>query len=242
MSKQSPQNNVNSRSTPVKRVQILLVEDERHLAESISNRLNEEGYLVDVTHDGEEAVKLGISKKYQLVILDLLLPSKDGLQVLKELRENKVQSMIIILTAKSTIEDRVEGLKAGADDYLSKPFAVAELLARIESLLRRHGIGNAPVLKVADIELNIETRVVRRASHEIQLTAKEFRLLELLIRNKNRVLTRREIAEQIWGYTFDTGTNVVDVYITYLRKAIDEGFETRLIQTVRGVGFLIKGD
>ncbi|MBA4312944.1 MAG: DNA-binding response regulator [Chlorobiaceae bacterium] len=219
---------------------VLLVEDERHLAESISKRLNEEGYLVDVTYDGEEAVKLGISKKYQLIILDLLLPLKDGLRVLKELRENKVQSMIIILTAKSTIEDRVEGLKAGADDYLSKPFAVAELLARIESLLRRQGIGNAPILKVADIELDIETRMVRRASREIQLTAKEFRLLELLMRNKNRVLTRREIAEQVWGYTFDTGTNVVDVYITYLRKAIDEGFETRLIQTVRGVGFIIK--
>lgn len=240
MPKRSPQNNVNIRSTPVKRVHVLLVEDERHLAESISKRLIEEGYLVDVTYDGEEAVKLGISKKYQLIILDLLLPLKDGLRVLKELRENKVQSMIIILTAKSTIEDRVEGLKAGADDYLSKPFAVAELLARIESLLRRQGIGNAPILKVADIELDIETRMVRRASREIQLTAKEFRLLELLMRNKNRVLTRREIAEQVWGYTFDTGTNVVDVYITYLRKAIDEGFETRLIQTVRGVGFIIK--
>jgi DNA-binding response OmpR family regulator len=240
MPKRSPQDNPQTNSPIGRKVQILLVEDERHLADSIAKRLHEEGYIVDIVNDGEEAVKLGNSKKYQLIILDLLLPKKDGLQVLKELRRSKVQSMVIILTAKSTIEDRVEGLKAGADDYLPKPFAVVELLARIESLLRRHGVGNVPMLSVGDLELDIETRRVRRATREIQLTAKEFHLLEFLMRNKNRVLTRREIAEQVWGYTFDTGTNVVDVYIAYLRKAVDEGFASRLIQTVRGVGFLLK--
>lgn len=224
-----------------KDISILVVEDERHLAESVARRLQEEGYRVDVTHDGVEALRFGLTKKYQLIILDLLLPQKDGLQVLRELRRNKVNSMVIVLTAKSTIEDRVEGLRSGADDYLSKPFAFAELIARVESLLRRHGVGaHSAILRVADLELDIETRIVRRASRNIHLTAKEYALLELLMRNKNRTLTRREIAEQVWGYTFDTGTNVVDVYINYLRKAIDEGFPKRLIYTIRGVGFTLK--
>src|SRR5207249_665286 len=135
--------------------------------------------------------------------------------------------------------DRVDGLRAGADDYLSKPFAFAELVARVESLLRRHGVEQKTVLRVADLELDIETRHVRRASRSIHLTAKEFLLLELLMRNKNRIMTRRAIAEQVWGYSFDTGTNVVDVYVNYLRKAVDEGFPRRLIHTVRGVGFVL---
>jgi DNA-binding response OmpR family regulator len=138
------------------------------------------------------------------------------------------------------VEERVDGLRLGADDYLTKPFAFAELLARVETLLRRQGVGHGPVLKVADVELDVETRAVRRSTKNIQLTAKEYLLLEFLMRNKNRILTRREIAEQVWGYTFDTGTNVVDVYVNYLRKAIDEGFPRRLIHTVRGVGFIFK--
>ena len=222
------------------KINILVVEDEQHLADSITRRLLEEGYAVDIAHDGEDGFRLASSKRYHLIILDLLLPRKDGLQVLKELRRDKVQSMVLILTAKSTIEDRVDGLRAGADDYLLKPFAFAELLARVESLLRRQGIQQRSPLRVADLELDIETRTVRRASRNIRLTAKEYFLLELLMRNKNRILTRREIAEQVWGYNFDTGTNVVDVYINYLRKAIDEGFPTRLIHTVRGVGFIMK--
>ncbi len=219
---------------------ILVVEDERHLADSVARRLQEEGYAVDIANDGESGFRLAASKKYHLIILDLLLPRKDGLQVLKELRRSKVQSMVLVLTAKSTVEDRVEGLHAGADDYLTKPFAFAELLARVESLLRRYGIEQSAVLTVADLELDIETRNVRRANKSIHLTGKEFLLLELLMRNKNRILTRRSIAEQVWGYDFDTGTNVVDVYINYLRKAIDEGFPKRLLHTVRGVGFILK--
>lgn len=227
-------------SSPGKGINILIVEDERHLAESVARRLQEEGYSVDVSHDGEEGAQLGSTKKYHLIILDLLLPRRDGMEVLRELRRNKVSSMILVLTAKSTIEDRVEGLKTGADDYLSKPFAFAELIARVETLLRRQGVEKSNILHVADLELDILTRQVRRSGKSIHLTAKEYLLLELLMRNKNRIMTRRAIAEQVWGYTFETGTNVVDVYVNYLRKAIDEGFPKRLIHTVRGVGFILK--
>ena len=240
MSNRLPQERPGAIPPGIRKIHILVVEDERHLADSVARRLQEEGYLVDVAHDGEEGFQLACSKKYHLLVLDLLLPKKDGISVLKELRRNKVQSMVLVLTAKSTIEDRVEGLRAGADDYLSKPFAFAELIARVESLLRRHGVEQSPVLRSADLELDIETRAVRRAGKNIHLTQKEFLLLELLMRNKNRIMTRRTIAEQVWGYNFDTGTNVVDVYINYLRKAIDEGFPKRLIHTVRGVGFILK--
>lgn len=221
-------------------IHILVIEDEAHLADSIARRLQEEGFAVDVVHDGEEGLQLACSKKYHLIVLDLLLPTKDGLHVLRELRRNKVASMVLVLTAKSTVEDRVEGLRTGADDYLLKPFAFAELIARVESLLRRQGVEQSTILRVADLELDIETRNVRRASRNIHLTAKEYLLLELLMRNKNRIMTRRTIAEQVWGYNFDTGTNVVDVYVNYLRKAIDEGFPKRLIHTVRGIGFILK--
>jgi len=223
-----------------KQPQILVVEDERHLADSVARRLQEEGYAVDIAHDGDEGFTLAATKKYHLIVLDLLLPRRDGMQVLRDLRRNKVQSMVLVLTAKSTVEDRVEGLRAGADDYLPKPFAFAELLARVETLLRRQGMEQSPLLRLADLELDVETRHVRRAHRNIHLTAKEFLLLEYLMRNKNRILTRRAIAEQVWGYDFDTGTNVVDVYVNYLRKAIDEGFPIRLIHTVRGVGFILK--
>jgi DNA-binding response OmpR family regulator len=236
MAKKSPQ----GRAPQAEQSQILVVEDERHLADSVARRLQEEGYAVDVAHDGEEGFRLADTKKYHLIVLDLLLPRKDGMQVLRDLRRNKVQSLVLVLTAKSTVEDRVEGLRAGADDYLPKPFAFAELLARVETLLRRHGVEQSPLLRVADLELDIQTRQVRRAHRSIHLTAKEFLLLEYLVRNKNRILTRRAIAEQVWGYDFDTGTNVVDVYVNYLRKAIDEGFPIRLIHTVRGVGFILK--
>jgi DNA-binding response OmpR family regulator len=221
-------------------INILIVEDELHLADSVARRMEEEGYSVDVANDGEEGFRLASTKKYHLIVLDLLLPKKDGIQVLREIRRNKVQSMVLILTAKSTVEERVDGLRLGADDYLTKPFAFAELLARVESLLRRQGVGSGPILRVADVELDVETRAVRRSTKNIQLTAKEYLLLEFLMRNKNRILTRREIAGQVWGYTFDTGTNVVDVYVNYLRKALDEGFPKRLIHTVRGVGFIFK--
>ena len=240
MEKKSPILELEANRPHTQEVRILVVEDERHLADSIARRFEEEGYSVDIARDGEEGYQLALSKKYQLIILDLLLPRKDGLQALQELRRNKVQSMVLVLTAKSTVEDRVDGLRTGADDYLSKPFAFAELIARVETLLRRQGVEQSKVLRFADLELDVESRSVRRSNKNIHLTAKEFALLELLMRNKNRILTRRTIAEQVWGYTFDTGTNVVDVYINYLRKAIDVGFPKRLIHTVRGVGFVLK--
>ena len=237
----SPKTVLETLRNPANReINLLIVEDEHHLADSIARRMEEEGYSVDVANDGEEGLRLASTKKYHLIILDLLLPKKDGLQVLREIRRGKVQSMVLVLTARSTVEERVDGLRLGADDYLTKPFAFAELLARVESLLRRQGVGHGPVLRVADVELDVETRAVRRSMKNIQLTAKEYLLLEFLMRNKNRILTRREIAEQVWGYTFDTGTNVVDVYVNYLRKALDEGFPKRLIHTVRGVGFILK--
>ena len=240
MRKKSSGEEKTSGRPPGKDVRILIVEDERHLADSIARRLQEEGYIVDVANDGETGFDLACTKKYDLIILDLLLPRKDGLQVLRGLRRNKVQSMVLILTARSMVEERVEGLETGADDYLSKPFAFAELIARAESLLRRRGMDRGPILRVEDLEVDVEARSVRRGTKNIRLTAKEFSLLELLMRNKNRILTRRAIAEQVWGYKFDTGTNVVDVYVNYLRKAIDEGFPTRLLHTVRGVGFVLK--
>jgi DNA-binding response OmpR family regulator len=229
-------------TVPQGEINILVIEDEPHLVDSIARRLTEEGYVVDVSRDGEEGYQLALSKRYHVIILDLLLPRKDGLKVLRDLRRNKVQSMVLILTAKSTVEDRVEGLRTGADDYLAKPFAVMELIARVETLLRRQGLVQSSILQVADLELDTVTRTARRANKTIHLTTKEYLLLELLMRNKNRILTRRTIAEQVWGYTFDTGTNLVDVYINYLRKSVDNSFPKRLIFTVRGVGFVLKED
>lgn len=240
MPKESTQIKTQSIAISKKDIFILVIEDEQHLADSIARRLNEEGYPVDVVTDGEEGLKFASTKKYSLIVLDLMLPKMDGIQVLRELKRDHVPSMILVLTAKSAIEDRVEGLNAGADDYLSKPFAFTELIARIESLLRRHGIDQSLILKVADLEMDITTRTVRRMNKQIQLTSKEFLLLELLMRNKNRILTRVAIAQQVWGYSFDTGTNVVDVYINYLRNAIDKGFPKRLLHTVRGVGYILK--
>ncbi|HUN65744.1 MAG TPA: response regulator transcription factor [Bacteroidota bacterium] len=225
---------------PEPKFRLLVAEDDRHLADAIARRLQEEGYLVDLVHDGKEAFDLALSKNYHLIILDLLLPEKDGLQVIRGLRKNRVDSMILVLTIKSTVEDRVEGFRSGADDYMLKPFAFAELIARVGALLRRCGAATGRILRVADLEIDPDTRVVRRARKEIHLTQKEYLLLELLVRNKNRTMTRREIAEQVWGYSFDTGTNIVDVYVNYLRKAIDEGFSGRLLHTVRGVGFVIR--
>jgi DNA-binding response OmpR family regulator len=240
-----PKKTITTESTPSVSqgdINILVIEDEPHLVESIARRLTEEGYVVDVSRDGEEGYQLALSKRYHVIILDLLLPHKDGLKVLRDLRRNKVQSMVLILTAKSTVEDRVEGLRTGADDYLAKPFAIMELIARVETLLRRQGLVQSSILQVADLELDTVTRTARRANKTIHLTTKEYLLLELLMRNKNRILTRRSIAEQVWGYTFDTGTNLVDVYINYLRKSVDNNFPKRLIFTVRGVGFVLKED
>ncbi len=221
-------------------MRILLVEDEKKVARFIKQGLEEERYTVDVVYDGEKAEALALADDYDLIILDVLLPRKDGLEVLKQIRAKKVNTPVLLLTAKSAVEDKVKGLDSGADDYLTKPFAVAELLARVRSLLRRGVAEKSTILKVGDLTLDTVTRKAKRQNEEIELTAKEYALLDYFMRNKNKVLSRTLISEHIWNYNFDTGTNIIDVYINHLRNKIDGKFEKKLIHTVRGVGYLMK--
>jgi len=223
-------------------MRILLVEDEKKVAKFIQQGFEEEHYVVDVAFDGEAGLKFAFSEKYDLIILDILMPKKDGITVLKELRAKKIVVPVIMLTAKSTIEDKVEGLDSGADDYLTKPFAFAELLARVRSLLRRGATEKSTILKVHDLQLDIVAHKARRGDKVIELTGKEYALLEYFMRNVDRVLTRTIISEHIWNYNFDTGTNVIDVYINHLRSKVDDGFEKKLIHTVRGVGYVMKDE
>lgn len=219
---------------------ILIVEDEKKVAGFIKQGLQEERYTVDVAYDGEEALLLAGMNSYDLIVLDIMLPKKDGMEVLKELRAQGLSIPILILTAKDTLEDKVQGLDSGADDYITKPFAFAELLARIRALLRRGKPTNETSLTAADLMLDPATHKVQRAGKQIELTSKEYALLEYFLRNKGQVLTRTLINEHVWGYRFDTGTNIVDVYVNYLRSKIDRGFDKKLIHTVRGVGYVLR--
>jgi heavy metal response regulator len=221
-------------------VHILVVEDEKKVAQFIRQALEEEGYSVEVAHDGEQGLARAREEGCDLVILDVMLPRLNGLEVIRELRALHTTTPTLMLTAKTAVEDRVAGLDSGADDYLTKPFAVAELLARVRSLLRRGTMEKATLLTIADLELDTVSHRARRAGKSIELTAKEYALLEFFVRNRGRILSRTSISEQIWRYTFDTGTNVIDVYVNHLRNKIDEGFEPRLIHTVRGVGYVMK--
>lgn len=223
-------------------MKILIVEDEKKVAKFIQQGLEEEHYDVDAVHDGESGSKLAQSGNYDLLILDILLPKKDGVTILKEVRAKKLSTPVIMLTAKSATEDKVEGLDSGADDYLTKPFAFAELLARIRSLLRRGPAEKPTLLRAADLHLDIVAHRAMRGEKLIDLTGKEYALLEYFMRNVNRVLTRTIISEHIWNYNFDTGTNVIDVYINHLRSKVDDGFEKKLIHTVRGVGYVMKDE
>ena len=219
---------------------ILIVEDEKKVAGFIKQGLQEERYTVDVAYDGEEALLLAGMNSYDLIVLDIMLPKKDGMEVLKDLRAQGLSIPILILTAKDTLEDKVQGLDSGADDYITKPFAFAELLARIRALLRRGKPTNETSLTAADLMLDPATHKVQRAGKQIELTSKEYALLEYFLRNKGQVLTRTLINEHVWGYRFDTGTNIVDVYVNYLRSKIDRGFDKKLIHTVRGVGYVLR--
>ncbi len=219
---------------------VLVVQDDPHLIDSIARRLAIHGYAVDTSQDGEEGYQLAMTRKYPIVILDVLLPKKDGLTFIRDLRRHKIDCMVLVLSTKSMIEDRVESLQAGADDYLMKPFAFIELHARIEALLRRHRFELSPILKMADLELDTITRNVRRSNKSTRLTEKEFLLLEYLMRNKNRTVSREEIAKHVWGYDFVPESNVIDAYIKHLRKVMDKGFPKRLIYTVRGEGFVMR--
>jgi len=222
-----------------KAMRLLLVEDEAKLARFIRRGLEEEQFAVDVASDGEEAMSLIETTSYDLIILDLMLPKRDGFEVLKGLRARKGWVPVLILTAKASVQDKVKGFELGSDDYLTKPFAFAELVARIRNLLRRSGPTQSVMLKVGDLTLDPLTRTVQRGDQLIELTNKEFAILEYLMRHPNRVLPRTMLTEHIWGYSFSIGSNVIDVYVTMLRKKVDP--EKRLIQTVRGVGYLMKG-
>ena len=223
-------------------MRVLVVEDDRKVASFIRKGLMEEGYAVDVAPEGETGLAMGLDRLHDIIILDVMLPGKPGFQVVRELRQAKVATPVLLLTAREAVEDRVQGLDAGADDYLTKPFAFAELLARMRALLRRGAPAQAPLLRLADLTLDPARRTVKRGEEVISLTNREFALVEYFMRNPGRVLTRTMIAEHVWDYSFDSDTNVIDVYVNYLRKKIDAGRERKLINTVRGVGYVLKAD
>ncbi|MNK11543.1 Response regulator MprA [compost metagenome] len=221
-----------------------LAEDDHKIAALIKNGLEENGYEVSIYHDGNSALQAFQSQSFQLLILDVMMPHITGIDICKQLREAQVQTPILMLTALGTIDDKVNGLEAGADDYLVKPFHFRELLARIEAMLRRQNLSTSSSqpnqLTFEDVVLDISSKEVKRAGIIIELTAKEFHLLELFMRNPNRLLSRQYIAEQVWDVNFDTGTNVVDVYINFLRNKIEKGFERKLIHTKIGMGYIFK--
>ncbi|MFO7783772.1 MAG: winged helix-turn-helix domain-containing protein [Thermodesulfobacteriota bacterium] len=221
-------------------MRILVVEDENKVAGFIRRGLEEEGYAVDVAGDGESGLAMALDGVHDLVLLDVHLPGMNGFSVLRELRGRKVTTPVLLLTVRATIEDKVLGLDSGADDYLTKPFAFQELLARVRALLRRRSEDRSALLQVADLTLDPARRIAHRGGETIELTTKEFALLEYFMRNRDRVLTRTMIAEHVWDYDFDSMTNVIDVYVNYLRKKIDKGRERKLIHTVRGSGYMMK--
>ncbi|MFH1868934.1 MAG: response regulator transcription factor [Candidatus Omnitrophota bacterium] len=221
-------------------MRILLVEDEKKIASFIERGLKEEHYAIDIAFDGEKALYLADINQYDLIILDIMLPQRDGISVCREIRLKKTDTPILILTARDSINDRVKGLDSGADDYLTKPFAFEELLARIRALLRREKKGKSTLIKVADLELDQITHKVKRSGKEIAMTSKEYALLEYLMLHAGEVITRTMISEHVWDESFDSFTNVIDVYINYLRNKIDKGFKTALLHTIRGAGYVLK--
>ena len=221
-------------------MRILIVEDEKKVAGFIKKGLEEETYAVDVAYDGEEGFHLAAMNEYDMIILDWMLPKMDGMEVLTQLRDKKVSTPILLLTAKDAVDDKVTGLNKGADDYLTKPFAFSELLARIRSLLRRGQAETQTELKVGDLLLDMVSHKVSREGEEIELTGKEYSLLEYFMRNEGKVLTRTMIAEHVWDYNFDTFTNVIDVYVNHLRKKIDKKYPAKLLHTLRGVGYVMR--
>jgi DNA-binding response OmpR family regulator len=221
-------------------VRILLVDDEVKFSTVLCAGLEEHGYAVDLAHDGEEGYQLAHLEPYDLVILDLMLPVLDGLQVCRQLRAERCNVPILMLTARDAVDDRVAGLDCGADDYLVKPFAFRELLARSRALLRRDTNSRDPVLRIADLELDTVSHAVRRAGASVELTSKEYAILEYFARNPNRVLTRTQIAEHVWNYDFVAMSNLVDVYIGYLRRKLCDDREPRLLHTIRGTGYQLR--
>ena len=224
---------------------ILVVEDDQRVAELIQRGLEENGFNPTLAYDGLSGKKLALNNSFDLIITDIILPKMDGLDLCKQIREIQPGTPIIMLTALGTTDDKVEGFDAGADDYLVKPFEMRELLARIRVLLKRRSAddhASGSLLKIADLEMNLHTKLVKRNGVEIALTPKEFKLLKYMLQNKERVLSRVEIADKVWDTHFDTGTNFIDVYINYLRRKVDRDFDKKLIHTKSGMGFILKAD
>jgi heavy metal response regulator len=221
-------------------MRILVVEDEKKVASFIKRGLEAAHYSVDVEQNGETGLKRLLGNGYDLVILDVMLPGLDGLGLMKEIRGRRMSIPVLLLTARVTVADKVMGLDLGADDYLTKPFAFEELLARVRALLRRGAPGGPAVLTISDLRLDPATREVARGNKRIELTPKEYALLEFLLRRRDQVLSRTVIAQHVWGVNYDTFTNVIDVYVNYLRRKIDDGFDKKLIHSVRGVGYVLR--
>src|SRR5680860_1058703 len=221
-------------------MKILVTEDELQVLKMVTRRLSEEGYVVDTAEDGKVSLDLINTYKYDCIVLDIMLPSIDGLSIIQSVRAKKINTPILLLTAKSSVSDRVKGLEIGADDYLIKPFSLDELVARVKTLLRRETLKIINELSISDLNLNLSTREVRRAGKVIELTSKEYALLEYLLRNKDRLLTKAQIAENIWNYDFEYDSNIVEVYINYLRRKIDKNFKEKLIHNVWGSGYILK--
>jgi DNA-binding response OmpR family regulator len=221
-------------------MRVLVVEDEKKMASYLRKALQSEGFAVDVLHDGGEALPAVTHTPFDVVVLDIMLPGRDGLSIVRQLRARGVATPVLLLTARAEISERVEGLNAGADDYLPKPFALEEFIARVRALGRRAGENKALTLRVGDLMLNTVTREVRRGSKVIDLAPREYLLLEFLMRCAGRICGRMAIVEKVWDYDFDPGTNLVDVYIMRLREKIDAGFEPKLLHTVRSVGYVLK--
>ena len=222
-------------------MRVLVAEDDQVIADFVSQGLREAGYAVDVASTGPEALRKALDGGYDAAVMDVMLPERDGLSVIEQLRARKHMMPVLILSARHTVDDRVKGLQAGGDDYLTKPFAFAELLARLQALLRRSGGASEPTrLTVGDLTLDLLSRRVERANRPLDLRPREFALLEYLMRHPGRVLSKTMILSHVWGYSFDPGTNVVDVLVSRLRDKVDEGFDTKLIHTVRGAGYVLK--
>jgi two-component system, OmpR family, response regulator len=219
---------------------VLLVEDERRLAQLIRRVLEEEGHTADVAYDGEEGLQMALEGTHDVIVLDVMLPELDGIEVCQTLRRSRVDTPVLLLTALDGVDDRVKGLDAGADDYLAKPFAFQELLARVRALGRRRVQARDPQeLEIEDLKLDLRRRRAQRNGRSIELSPKEFSLLEFMMRNQGRVVTRTQILDHLWGYDFATDSNLVDVYVAYLRRKVDKGAERPLIRTVRGVGYAL---
>jgi DNA-binding response OmpR family regulator len=223
-------------------MRILVVEDEKKTASFIRKALQAEGFAVDVCHNGEDALSAPAVTPYDVIVLDIMLPGRDGLSLLRHWRQNRQSTPVLLLSARGEVNERVEGLNIGADDYLPKPFALVELIARVRALTRRSGENKSVVLKVADLSLDTVTHLAERGGKRIELTAREYRLLEYLMRSAGRLCGRMMILEKVWDYSFDPGTNLVDVYVKRLRQKVDADFEPKLLHTVRGTGYVLRAE